>query len=173
MNRKNTQDGNDTFALKLIQNLKIWLVVKPLQAICSSRKLETRLAAMRTMPKHTVGNDLAKLLDKQKLSLIPGFFEHDLNHLILGYGMESSQELCMQAYLIGNRYYKWQCFIFLASAIVVPRLWPSLWKHFQLGRSRPSVGTIQFEECLQQSTADVKRHFNSPLSAEPQLEFAS
>ena len=37
------------------------------------------------------------MLDEKGLKLIPGFERHDLNHLILGYGMEPEEELCMQA----------------------------------------------------------------------------
>lgn len=134
-------------ALKLIESLKIWLVVKPLQLFCSTRTLESKLSSMRELSAGTVGNDLAQMLDRHKLQLVPWFYEHDLNHLILGYGMESDEELCMQAYLIGNRYYKWQCFVFLSSAVIVPSIWPSLWKHFQLGRTCRSVHAIDFEQC--------------------------
>lgn len=167
-----TQSTNTGFTLSLIENLKIWLVVKPLQFLCSTRTLDAKMEAMRNMPKDSVGYDLARLLDEHNLRLVPGFFEHDLNHLILGYGMGSEEELCMQAYLIGNRYYKWQCFVFLASAVIVPRLWPSLWRHFLIGRARPSVKTIEFEDCLNETTIAVQENFSSPVTEESELEFA-
>ena len=85
---------------KLIANTKDYLVVRPLQMLFPRRRYEKKLQLMRSLPYHTVGNDLARMLDAKGLKLIPGFERHDLNHLILGYGMEPEEELCMQAYLV-------------------------------------------------------------------------
>ena len=157
------------YAGLLIENLKTWLVVKPLQFICSKKPLEDRLAAMREMPEGSVGKDLVTMLDAKGLKLIPGFQNHDLNHLVLGYGMESEEELCMQAYLIGNRYYQWQCFIFLSSAVILPWLWPTLLEHFRLGRQNVSVNELEFEDCLFESTAIMQQRYATQVSHQGEL----
>ena len=164
--------SNTGRGLNLIENLKIWLVVKPLQFLWPDGKIDSQLSEMRSMPEGSVGLDLARMLDEQGLRLVPGFFEHDLNHLVLGYGMSSEDELLMQAYLIGNRYYKWQCFIFLASAIIVPKLWPSLRKHFLAGRARHPVGSIDFNACLMENTVEIQCLFRSLADENSDSAFA-
>ena len=66
----------------LTKYLKICLVVKPLQFLFPSKPYEQKLEHMRSLPEHTVGHDLARMLDSKGLKLIPGFGKHDLNHLI-------------------------------------------------------------------------------------------
>lgn len=80
---------------KLIANTKDYLVVRPLQILFPKWRYEHKLQLLRSLPNNTVGNDLAKMLDEKRLKLVPGFERHDLNHLILGYGMEPEEELCM------------------------------------------------------------------------------
>lgn len=89
--------------------IKICCVIKPLQFLVTRNCCSQRIAHMRSLPAHTVGHDLAHMLDSRGLKLIPGFTKHDLDHLILGYGMHP-EELCMQAYLIGNG--RWQLQVF-------------------------------------------------------------
>lgn len=148
-------------AASLIENLKIYLVVKPLQLLVPSKPFEEKLQRMRSLPKHTVGNDLAKMLDAKGLKLIPCFEQHDLHHLILDYGMGSEEELCMQAYLIGNGYYRPQCFVFFASGILLPRLWKTFWAHYQLGKRNVSLSSLAMDECLTQSTAMLRKKYAS------------
>ncbi len=146
-------------ATSLIENLKIYLVVKPLQWLCGSERLARQLEAMRVLPENTIGHDLAKTLDSHNLSLIPGFRNHDLHHLVLGYGIESEDELSMQAYLIGNGYYRWQCFVFLSSAIIIPALWPTLLRHFRRGRRCVAIDSLDIVQCLGERTAVVRAQF--------------
>jgi hypothetical protein len=137
---------------RFIANTKDYLVVRPLQRLFPQRRYEQRLQLMRSLPDHTVGNDLARMLDEKGLKLIPGFERHDLNHLILGYGMEPEEELCMQAYLIGNGYYKFHCCLFLSSALLLPCLWKTLFTHYQLGRRSESLSSLSLDACMTERT---------------------
>ena len=139
--------------------LKICLVVKPLQFLIARTSCKQKLERMRSLPDHTVGHDLAKMLDSRELKLIPGFAKHDLNHLILGYDMTPESELCMQAYLIGNGHWQPQCFLFGSSAVLLPGLWSTLWDHYNLGRRSESISSLKLEDCLDRNTEQVRRQY--------------
>jgi len=159
MKRTTASSSYCVHAGMLIENIKIWLVVKPLQFFYGRKRLDDKLDAMRNLPENSIGYDLAIMLDLHNLRLIPGFRNHDLNHLVLGYGMEWDDELCMQAYQVGNGYREWQCFVFLSSAIIVPTLWPMLWAHFQMGRASVSINELDFETCMMEQTVVVRERF--------------
>ena len=151
-----------TFLGNVTKYVKVYFVVKPLQFLFSPERYEEKLKSMRSLPQGTVGHDLAKLLDRKQLKLIPGFGKHDLNHLILRYDMAPEEELCMQAYLLGNGHWQLQCFLFLSSAILLPGLWSTLWQHYDLGRRTQSISSLKLDDCLHHNTEEVRRRFTAP-----------
>ena len=151
---------------KLIANTKDYLVVRPLQNLFPPKQYAQKLQRMRSLPDHTVGNDLAKMLDEKGLKLIPGFERHDLNHLILGYGMEPEEELCMQAYLVGNGYYKLHCCLFLSSSLLLPCLWRTLFAHYRLGNRSASLFSLSLEEYMAEKTEFVIRKYRADSANE-------
>jgi len=139
--------------------IKICCVVKPLQMLVARKSCRQKLDYMRSLPDHTVGHDLAKMLDSKGLKLIPGFEKHDLDHLILGYDMTPEEELCMQAYLIGNGRWQLQCILFLSSAVLLPGLWSTLWDHYNLGRQSEPLASLRLEDCITQNTEQLRRRY--------------
>lgn len=144
--------------------IKICCVIKPLQILVARNRCNQKMTYMRSLPAHTVGHDLVHMLDSKGLRLVPGFYKHDLDHLLLGYGMDPEEELCMQAYLIGNGRWQLQVFLFLSSAVLLPGLWSSLWAHYKLGRQSPAITSLEFDECLTQNTDELQRQYSpSPM----------
>ncbi len=146
---------------KLISNTKDYLVVRPLQILFTRKRYARKLQLLRSLPDHTVGNDLARMLDAKGMKLIPGFERHDLNHLILGYGMEPEEELCMQAFLVGNGYYKLHCCLFLSSGILLPCLWKTLLAHYKLGKRSESLSSLSLKESMTVRTEFVIRKYRT------------
>lgn len=139
--------------------MKICCVIKPLQLLAARSGCSQRMAYMRSLPAHTVGHDLARMLDRLDLKLIPGFSKHDLDHLILGYRMDPEEELCMQAYLIGNGRRQLQVLLFLSSAVLLPGLWRTLWAHYQLGQQSPVLTSLTLDDCLTKNTDQLRRMY--------------
>ncbi len=139
--------------------IKICCVIKPLQLLVARNSCRKTMADMRSLPVGTVGHDLAAMLDSKRLKLIPGFVKHDLDHLILGYAMDPEEELCMQAYLIGNGRWQLQCFLFLSSAVLLPGLWGTLWTHYGLGRQGEPLSSLALDDCMNQRTEDLRRKY--------------
>ena len=160
-----------TLTGRLIANTKDYVVVRPLQILFPRKRYEQKLNRMRSLPVHTVGNDLARMLDEKGLKLIPGFERHDLNHLILGYGMEPEEELCMQAYLVGDGYYKLHCCLFLSSGLLLPCLWKTLFAHYKLGKRSESLSSLSLEACITERTEFVIRKYRAASANETCSEF--
>lgn len=154
--------GTRKFLGNVTKYIKICCVIKPLQLLVARNRCSQKMAHMRSLPAHTVGHDLAHMLDSRGLKLIPGFAKHDLDHLILGYGMDPEEELCMQAYLIGNGRWQLQVFLFLSSAVLLPGLWGTLWAHYKLGRQSPSLTSLTLDGCQGQNTDQLRRQY-APL----------
>lgn len=151
------------FLGNITKYIKICCVIKILQLLVARNCYSQKMAYMRSLPAHTVGHDLIQMLDSKGLKLIPGFAKHDLDHLILGYGMEPEEELCMQAYLIGNGRRQLQVVLFLSSAVLLPGLWSTLWAHYKLGRQSPALTSLAFDDCLTQNTDQIRRRYAPPM----------
>lgn len=144
----------------IIESLKIYLVIKPLQVLYGKKYLRERFLEMDNCEDGTVGKDYVDLLVRQGVDFIPVFKEHDLKHLVLGYGMSSVDELRMQAYLFGNGNRSVFCILFLASAILLPGSWSVLHAEYQKGKLAPSVLQLKLADCIGLQTRDLIVDYN-------------
>jgi hypothetical protein len=158
------------FRSSLVELLKIWLVIKPLQYFYKADS-ECRLSAMRTMPVGTIGKDISRLLTEHNLKPIPKFEDHDLKHIVLDYGMSSIDEIKMQAYLIGNGKYSIFCILFLASGILFPEHWSSFYREYRKGTMAPSILNLSIDECMTLETEIVKATYRNSFSHATGLQF--
>lgn len=140
----------------IIEILKINLAIKPLQFFCRPKYYNDKLEQMRNLPKHTIGSDIAEMLDKKNLKIIPKYEDHDLKHLILGYGMSPIDELRMQAYLFGNGNYSLTCILFLSSALLLPHSWKKLYTDFKIGKQSQNILHLKLKDCLEENTESIK-----------------
>ncbi|MFK7920374.1 MAG: hypothetical protein AB8H47_00380 [Bacteroidia bacterium] len=143
----------------IVENIKIYLVIKPLQKLFGANFYADKLEYMRNLPADSIGHEYAKMLDQNDLKVIPQFAEHDLKHLILGYGMTSAEELKMQAYLLGNGNYSPICIGFLSFGILFPSLWEEFYAEFKKGKAAPSIFNLSLKDCMEKKSSELKRHF--------------
>ncbi len=146
-------------ASQLIELIKVFLIIRPLQHFSNTNFYDERLAFMRTLPEHSVGREIAWMLDKNGLRLIPHYEEHDLKHLLLGYGMTTEDEIRMQAYLFGNGNRSVSCLLFLSSGLLLPSLWSVLYEDYQKGKQAPSIYSLRLEDCLSDLTDDLRQKY--------------
>ena len=145
-------------AEELVESIKVFFVIKPLQKFFYDKGFyERKLIRMRDLPKNTVGNDIAKMLDTNELQLIPKYEEHDLKHLILGYEMTTIDEIRMQAYLFGNGNYKLSCILFLSSGLLFPRLWDDFYHEYKKGKIAPKIINLKLDECIDKQTREIRK----------------
>ncbi|MEN7547188.1 hypothetical protein AAG747_04670 [Rapidithrix thailandica] len=155
--RESTQALN--FREKIVEGLKVWMVIKPLQFLFR-RSMENHTIELQNSQKGTVGYDIYQLLKKHDLKVIPKFENHDLKHLILGYGMSSIDEIRMQMYLLGNGNYSIFCLLFAASGILFPKAWSSFYQDYRKGKSAPSILDLSIHDCKVKKTKELKNTYN-------------
>ncbi len=144
---------------RFVEGLKIWLVIKPLQLFYrkSAHQLQKELSVC---PKGTIGQDLNQLLKTHNLSVIPKFENHDLKHLILGYGMTPIEEIRMQMYMLGNGNYSPFCPLFVVSGLLFPNKWKDFYKEYKKGRKAPSILRLKITDCMIETSEDLKTVYN-------------
>lgn len=152
------------FRERIVEELKIWLVIKPLQSVYKHSATQ-HLHQLKACPNGTVGNEVYQLLNDNNLSVIPKFENHDLKHLILGYGMTSIEEIRMQMYLLGNGNYSIFCLLFAASGILFPKEWNNFYKDYKKGKKAPSILHLYINDCMKEKTVDVKTIYNQSFQA--------
>ncbi len=143
---------------RFVEVLKVYFVIKPLQVIFKKYSAK-QLDLLQNKKPGTVGFDLAQLLSENELTVIPRFEDHDLKHLILGYGMSSMEEIRMQAYLFGNGNRSPFCLIFLASGFIFPEEWKSFYAAFQKGRCAPNILQLNVSDCMDEPTEEMIRKY--------------
>jgi len=143
---------------RFVEFLKVWLVIKPLQ-FCFKKYSENQILLLQKQAPETIGSDLAEMLIENKLTVIPRFEDHDLKHLILGYGMTSMEEIRMQAYLFGNGNRSLFCILFLFSGSIFPEEWKSFYTAYQKGKNGPSILHLKVTDCLSEPTAALIKQY--------------
>lgn len=99
------------------------------------------------------------MLNENNLDVIPYYEDHDLKHLVLGYGMTSVEEIRMQAFLFGNGNRSFSCILFLLSGIILPSAWNQFYLDFKKGKNAPDILNLTLEDCMNISLSDLKNRF--------------
>lgn len=140
-------------------NLKSNLIIKPMHWLFYNDQYDLKLFKMSQMPKGTIGKDIADMLIKGNMKLIPKFENHDLKHLILGFQMTPTDEVKMQAYLFGNGNRTIFCILPLLTGIFHPSLWEEYYQAYKNGKKAPCILNLSIEECIHQNTSDIIKQY--------------
>lgn len=143
----------------IIESLKIGLTVKPLQLLYGKEHFAKELQQFKTLPAGTVGNDYAALLDQYSLKPIPRHENHDLWHVLLGYGMTSEEEIRMQAFLYGNGSRSIYCHLFLLSGLILPGSWKLFYADYLKGKATKCILALDITECCTESTSAIRQRY--------------
>lgn len=144
---------------RFVEGLKVQLVIKPLQKIYR-KQADARMRELNELPEGAVGKEVASLLNSNGLQLIPKYEDHDLKHLVLGYGMTSIDEIAVQAYLFGNGNRSITCMLFLSSGLLFPEHWKRFYQEYTYGKESPSILNLSLKNCMFESTKEVREKFN-------------
>lgn len=112
---------------------------------------------LRMLPAGTLGNDIAKCLDDNKLRLVPGFESHDLKHVLLDFKMTPLDEIRMQAFMLGNGNYTLPCIAILSfGAVLLPDELPTLYADYKRGQNTTRITTWTIDEFAHCNTAELR-----------------
>jgi ubiquinone biosynthesis protein Coq4 len=122
------------------------------------RHARQQLQELASLPPGTLGRGVADLLRAHHLQLIPHYEDHDLKHVLLGYGMTPEDELKLKAFTLGNGDYSLTCVGFLLMGLLLPELWPELRQHFRRGRQvRAGVYRWRLRDYAARDLAELRR----------------
>src|SRR5688572_24526813 len=120
------------FIIKKSFHLSVWTI----EQFYDIALYEQKAKQLQALPEGTLGNDIAKCLEKNGLRLVPNYESHDLKHVLLDFKMTPVDEIRMQAFMLGNGNYTLPSFaIFIFGVLFLPDLWTTFFKDFKNGRN--------------------------------------
>jgi ubiquinone biosynthesis protein Coq4 len=121
--------------------------------------------SLQELPSHTVGHIVVKQLQVQGLTYQPKLLFHDAKHVLLNYSMHISDELKLNAFLLGNKSINPLGFIYLfVCCLIVPESLPSLKKAFRRGKSYRSLKKIAFSALISLPLAEARSNVLTKVS---------
>ena len=118
---------------------------------------EQKARQLEALPDGTLGNDIAKCLEKNGLRLVPKYESHDLKHVLLDFKMTPVDEIRMQAFMLGNGNYSLPSFaIFIFGALFLPDLWTTFYTDFKNGRNSKPISSWTIEEYAHCQTSTLR-----------------
>lgn len=123
-------------------NVSVWTIEQFYDKNYYAEKLEK----LSKYPIGTLGHDIAKCLQENKLGLVPNYESHDLKHVLLNFEMTPVDEIRMQAFMLGNGNYTLPCFAILTfGAILLPDEWSTFYKDFKCGQKSKPISSWTIE----------------------------
>ena len=151
-------------ARKIIKNsfdLSVWTIEKFYDKNYYANKVQN----LKKIPIGTLGNDIAKCLDKNNLRLIPKYESHDLKHVLLDYKMTPVDEIRMQAFMLGNGNYTIPSFtIFIFGALLLPEKWCTFYMDYKSGQKSKPVSNLTIEKYAGFQTQALRKRIINKIS---------
>lgn len=153
--------------IKTSFNFSVWTI----EQFHNMKPYNEKVEALRKYPPGTLGYDIAKCLDENKLGLVPNYESHDLKHVLLDYKMTPLDEIRMQAFMLGNGNYTLPCFAILTfGAVLLPDEWSTLHADYKRGRASKQIATWTIEDVADFQTHFLRDHVFEP-NTKPQTSF--
>ena len=147
------------FIIEISFNLSVWVI----ETLHDMTHHEKKVADLRNLPEGTLGNDIAKCLDHNKLRLIPKYESHDLKHVLLDFKMTPVDEIRMQAFMLGNGNYTFPCFaILIFGALLLPDKWLTFYSDFKLGQNTQPISNWTIENYANFQTSALRKLIMKP-----------
>jgi hypothetical protein len=141
------------FIIKKSFNTSVWMI----ERFHNMKPYNEKLEELRNYPDGTLGHDMAKCLDEDKLGFVPNYESHDLKHVLLEYKMTPVDEIRMQAFMLGNGNYTFPCFAILTfGAILLPDEWTTLRKDYKRGKRSKAIFLWTIEDFAEFQTSFLR-----------------
>jgi hypothetical protein len=119
---------------------------------------DEQLEELRHLEQGTLGREIANCLDKHNLRLVPHYESHDLKHSLLDFQMTPTDEIRMQAFMIGNGNLSIPSIaIFLFGFILLPTKWIQFAKDFRMGFNSKSIKHWTIDAYAEQDLESLRR----------------
>lgn len=114
-------------------------------------------------PADSVGYKLGSFLHQNGFGFIPKFENHDLFHVLLGYGLTVSDEVQMQCCLAGSGRRTLSTWVTIIIGVVFyPEYWPVFRTAYRRGKTLCNFSYWDFESMLEMPLAELQRCIRMP-----------
>ena len=138
---------------KILVYLTHHMALPILQIIRKPQKFPFDQQELKLFPAGSLGKDLISMLEEKKLQLLPYYAKHDIKHLLLQYDTTDEGEVCLQCFMLGNKYYSFPVIAtVLYGYITMPEYWGKFKQAFKRGAQSKSLEDWQWFSLLQQPT---------------------
>jgi hypothetical protein len=152
-------NGYQWLVRQFIERLFSWVLIPAFRLRYGTAGTRAQQQLLQGLPVGTVGRAVADLLAAHRLQLIPGYENHDLKHVLLGYAMTPDDELKLKAFMLGNGDWSLASLVLSLLAVLTPEQWPAMWQHYQRGRQSPSIVHWQLRDYALQDLARLRQFF--------------
>lgn len=142
-----------------IERLFSWVLIPAFCLRYGTAGTRAQQQLLQRLPVGTVGRAVADLLAAHRLQLIPGYENHDLKHVLLGYAMTPDDELKLKAFMLGNGDWSLASLVLSLLVVLTPERWPVLWQHYQRGRGAPSIVHWNLADYAHRDLASLRQLF--------------
>lgn len=134
-------------------NFSVWTI----EQFHDKKYYADKVEELRKYPIGTLGHDIAKCLDDNRLGLVPNYESHDLKHVLLDFKMTPVDEIRMQAFMLGNGNYTVPCIsILVFGAILLPDEWSAFYRDFRIGQKSIPVSSWTIEKYADFKTQSLR-----------------
>ncbi|MEZ4933407.1 MAG: hypothetical protein R2788_14965 [Saprospiraceae bacterium] len=106
----------------------------------------------------TVGCAMNNFLNSNNLSLVPWYEQHDLKHVLTGYGISAVEEMRMQAFMFGNAGFRPMVTLMTISFLIwTPDVWKELPYHFLIGKFTKPIRGLQIEDVIDLNLEELQQ----------------
>ena len=114
--------------------------------------------ALKSFPSETMGRHLIDMLEDNSLQLLTHYAKHDMKHILLDYPTTDKGEVCLQAFMLGNRHLSFPVVVSVAfGVLLMPEYWSSFVHAFRRGRAAHPISDWNWAEIVHEKTEVLKR----------------
>lgn len=152
---------------EIIIEKSFYLSVWAIEQLSNTDKLKDKVDELNKLEDGTLGKDIANCLKENNLSLVPNYESHDLKHSLLEFKMTPTDEIRMQAFMIGNGNWSIPSLaIFLYGVILLPGKWKIFVNDYQEGKKAISIKDWTIEEFAHRKIEELRKEvFNQRTEA--------
>lgn len=113
---------------------------------------------LKNFPQGSLGRDLANMLEENNFQLLTHYAKHDMKHILLNYPVTDEGEVCLQAFMLGNRHASFPVIsTLLYGFFTMPEYWSSFIEAFKKGRRCPGIHDWKWNRIVHEETDSLRK----------------
>lgn len=147
-----------TIRSKMLVFLTHHMALPVLKLVRKPQAFPYTMEQLQALPEGTLGRDLSRLLRENRFQLLTHYAKHDMKHILLGYTTTDEGEVCLQAFMLGNRHVSFPVIsTILFGLFTMPEYWPAFVRAYKKGKACPPISNWNWFEIVKEETVLLQR----------------